>query len=304
MRRVGPPRALPLRERRPGAPPRRAGLGVDDVAAAGPRDADGVVVGLERIDEALIARVPHLRIIAKYGVGLDNIALAACAARRIAVGWTPGVNAAAVAELTLTLMLGLATGAFARAAELRDGAWNKRGGVLLSGRTVGVVGLGYVGREVVHLLRPFGCRVLGNDVVDRSAWCTAEGVETVDQDTIWSTADVVTLHVPLTADTHHLIDDRVLARFRPEAVLVNTSRGKVVDQAALQRALVAGRIAGAALDVFESEPPTTRRCSGSTLIATPHIGGGSREAVLAMGRAAIAHLTRFFASRNEERISA
>src|SRR6185436_7531340 len=188
-------------------------------------DADAGVVGLEPIDDELLARTPRLRLIAKYGVGLDNIDGDACARRGVSVGWTPGVNAISVAELTLTLMLGLVTGAFHRSAELREGTWNKRGGTLLSGRTVGVVGLGHVGREVVRLLRPFRCRVLGNDVADRRAWCAAEGVAVVDKETIWSSADVITLHVPLTPETRHLVDARVLARLRPGAVLVNTSRG-------------------------------------------------------------------------------
>jgi D-3-phosphoglycerate dehydrogenase len=268
-------------------------------------DADAAVVGLERVDEALLARTPRLRVIAKYGVGLDNIDGAACERHGVTVGWTAGVNALSVAELTLTLMLSLMNQAFRRAAELRAGAWNKRGGVLLSGRTVGVVGLGHVGREVMRLLRPFGCRVLGNDVVDRSAWCAAEGVVPADKETIWRTADVVTLHVPLTAETRHLVDERVLACMRPEAVLINTSRGAVVDQNALEQALAAGRIAGAALDVFAAEPLIDAGLLAlPNLICTPHIGGASREAVLAMGRAAIAHLEAFFATRHDERISA
>jgi phosphoglycerate dehydrogenase-like enzyme len=271
-------------------------------------DADGVVVGLERIDEALIARVPHLRIIAKYGVGLDNIALGACAARRVAVGWTPGVNAGAVAELTLTLMLGLATGAFTRAAELRAGVWNKVGGTLLGGRTVGIIGLGHVGRAVAALLEPFRCRILGNDIEDRRAWCEAAEVEAATKADIYATADVVTLHVPLTPETHHLIDAAALARFRTDAVLVNASRGPVVDLSALRDALVAGRLRGAALDVWEEEPAADAALLAlPNVIGTPHIGGSAEEAVVAMGRAAIGHLVDHFEAAGaveEERVPA
>ena len=265
-------------------------------------DAEGAVIGLERVDDALLSRLPRLRIVAKYGVGLDNVALAACARRGVRVAWTPGVNARAVAELTLTFMLGLANGAFARAAELRAGRWNKTGGALLAGRTVGIVGLGHVGRTVAALLAPFGCRLLGNDVEDRRAWCASAGVAPASKDELYAAADVVTLHVPLTADTRHLIDARALASFRPGAVLINTSRGAVVDQAALRDALAAGRLGGAALDVWEAEPAADPALLAlPNVVGTPHIGGAAVEAVLAMGRTAIGHLVEHFDAERTEK---
>ena len=265
-------------------------------------DAEGAVVGLERIDDAVLRHLPRLRILAKYGVGLDNVALADCARRGVRVAWTPGVHARAVAELTLTFMLGLANGAFARAGELRGGRWNKSGGTLLAGRTVGIVGLGHVGRTVAALLAPFGCRLLGNDVEDRRTWCASAGVTPVGKDELYATADVVTLHVPLTTETRHLIDGRALAAFRPGATLINTSRGAVVDQAALREALATGRLGGAALDVWEAEPAADPALLAlPNVIGTPHIGGAAVEAVLAMGRTAIGHLVEHFdAGRSEE----
>ena len=264
-----------------------------DALAAFLAGAEGVVVGLEPVDEPLLLCLPTLRVVAKYGVGLDNVAVEACARRGVTVAWTPGVNAQSVAELTLTFMLALANGAFARAAELRAGTWNKRGGTLLAGRTVGIVGLGHVGRALATLLAPFGCRLLGNDVADRVAWCAAAGVEPVSKDALYAEADVVTVHVPLTRDTERMIDTRVLARLRRDAVLVNTSRGGVVDQAAHHAALVDGRLRGAALDVWADEPAADPALLAlPNVIGTPHIGGSTDEAVLAMGRAAIAHLVR------------
>lgn len=262
-------------------------------------DADAAVIGLERIDESLLDRV-RLRLVAKYGVGLDNIDRDACARHGVRVGWTGGVNAVAVAELTLTFMLALESQAFVRAFQLRGGVWHKRGGTLLSGKTIGVIGLGHVGREVVRLLQPFRCRLLGNDVVDRSAWCAEAGVEPVTKDTIFRTADVITLHVPLGDDTRHLVGAAALASMRAHAILVNTSRGEVVDPAALKQALLEGRIGGAGLDVYPEEPPADMELLGlPNVICTPHIGGAAREAVLAMGRSAIEHLDRFFHAGEE-----
>jgi D-3-phosphoglycerate dehydrogenase len=257
-------------------------------------DADAAVIGIERVDEALLAHTPALRLVAKYGDGLDNIDAPACERRGVAVGWTPGVNATAVAELTLGLMLALSSQAYRHAFDLREGEWTRHGGVLLSGKTIGVIGCGHVGREVVRLLQPFGCRLLGNDVADLSAWAPVAGVRPASKEEIFRTADVVTLHVPLTAATHRLVDARALATFRPTAVLVNTSRGELVDQTALEEALGDGRLAGAALDVHDEGAPGTSLLKLPNVIGTPHIGDGAREAVLAMGRAAIGHLEQFF----------
>jgi phosphoglycerate dehydrogenase-like enzyme len=263
-------------------------------------DADGAVVGLERIDATLLKSCPRLRFVAKYGVGLDGIDLEACRDLGVTVGWTPGVNCRSVAELTLCLLLGLFRNVFATSSLLREGRWHKQGGRQLTKATVGIVGLGHVGRDLVPLLKPFGCRILVNDIVDVSAFCAKHQIEIVNKDYLYATADAVTLHVPLTSTTRRLIDDAALRQFRSDAFLVNTSRGEVVDQEALKRALIARRLAGAALDVFDVEPPTDRDLLELvTFVGTPHIGGSAREAVLAMGRSAITHLERFALSTRE-----
>ena len=258
-------------------------------------DAEAAIVGLEKVDETLLAAKPGLRMIAKYGVGLDNIDRDACDRHGVALGWTGGVNARSVSEIALGFMLGLTHNVFRNAFLLRDGAWNKRGGVLLSGKTVGIIGLGHVGKDLTRLLAPLGCRILGNDIEDRSDFCREWQVTPCDKKTLYAEADIVTLHVPLTPLTHHLIDATTLARLKPGAFLINTSRGSVVEQAALHAALVNGALAGAALDVYEKEPPDDidfLRQPG--LVATPHIAGNANEVVLAMGRSAIGHLRSFF----------
>jgi D-3-phosphoglycerate dehydrogenase len=258
-------------------------------------DAKGLVVGLERIDDSVLARCPGLEIIAKYGVGLDNIDLAACEKRGIKIGWTGGVNRLSVAEMTLGFMLALSRNLYKTSADLRRGEWNKNGGAQLSGRTVGIIGVGHVGKEVIRLLRPFGCRILVNDIIEQAGYYRAVGAEETSKEEIFRRAEIVSLHVPLTEKTRRLINAETLALMRRDAYLINTARGPLVDHAALKRALVSGKIAGAAIDVYETEPPTdVELLSLENIITTPHIGGNSAEAVFAMGRSAIGHLTQHF----------
>lgn len=274
------------------SPDDRGDLTDRDALAAYLADADGVVLGLEPLDDSVLARCPRLKVVAKYGVGLDNIDLSACRARGIHVGWTPGVNRRSVAELALGAALVLMHDAYRTATLLSGGTWCKQGGVLLSGKTVGIVGVGNIGRDLVGLLAPFGCPILGCDIVDQSAWFAAHGVEAVDLPTLLRDSDVVTLHVPLTPLTHHMIDAAALRAMKPTAVLINTSRGPVVSREALKQALGEGWIAAAAMDVHDGpEPPEDRAYLAlPTLMPTPHIGGSSREAIRAMGQSAIDHL--------------
>lgn len=279
----------------PGAVLNLDGRRLDGAALADfARGGDALVVGLEKVDTALLDACPELRMIAKYGVGLDNIDIAACKERGIAIGWTGGVNRRSVAELVLCFMLGLCRNVFHTSTLLRGGVWEKNGGVQLSGRTVGIVGLGYTGREVARLLEPLHCRVLANDILPMDDYARENGIAMVDKDTLFAEADVVTLHVPLTPQTNRLVDEARLARMKTDAILINACRGEVVDQAALKQALINGTIGAAALDVFESEPPADLEFLAlPNLVATAHIGGNAAEAVLAMGRSAIAHLRAF-----------
>jgi len=259
-------------------------------------DADAAIVGLERIDDALLARCPRLRAVAKFGVGLDNVDLDACRQRGVYVGWTPGINRRTVAEVTLGFMIGMAHNMFFTTHLLKQGTWHKEGGTELTGKTVGIIGLGHIGKELVELLRPFRCPVLANDILDVSDFARSAGVRLASQEEIFRTADFVTLHVPLTEATRHLINERTLSLFQPEACLINTSRGKVVEQDALKKALQGNKLRMAALDVFEIEPPPDQEfLQLPNLVCTPHIAGTPLEAVVALGRSAIEHLDAFFA---------
>ena len=242
-----------------------------------------VVAGTERYDAALLDGAPDLRLIARTGVGLDSIDLEAARARGVAVAWTPEAPADSVAELTVGLIVSLARQVLLADRELRRGVWQRRTGWLVGARTVGIVGLGRIGGRVARLLRPFGCRLLATDPDPAAAARASEvGAALVPLEELLARSDVVTLHVPLLETTRGLIDAPRLAAMRPGALLVNTSRGEVVDEAALLLALEAGRLGGAALDVFQDEPYAGPLAARDDVILTAHMGSCSDEGRKAM----------------------
>jgi len=251
--------------------------------------AERAIVSLEVLDEAVLAALPELAIVSKYGVGLDGLDLDALRRRKLRLGWQGGVNRRAVAELVIAFAISLLRGIPTTSAELQGGAWRPHTGRELSGRTVGIVGCGHVGKDLARLLVPFGCRVLAHDICDFPVFYHELHIAKVGLDELLAEAEMVTLHVPLDASTRGMIDARRLALMRQDAILINAARGGLVDEAALAAALRGGRIAGAALDVFMREPPEPDNplLRLPNAIVTPHIGGSSEEAILAMGRAAI-----------------
>lgn len=252
------------------------------------RGHDRAIVGLERIDDGVLAQLPELRVISKYGVGLDGLDVAAIARRGVRLGWTAGVNRRSVAELTLAFAIALLHRVPECDVALRQGQWQKLVGRQLTGKIIGIIGCGAVGQELVRLLAPFECRVLANDIRDYPEFYAAHRVTAVDLDALLSAADIVTLHVPLDASTRRMIGAAQLARMRPGACLINAARGGLIDEEALADALEGGRLAGAAFDVFAMEPDANPRLVVlPTFLGTPHIGGSTQEAQLAMGRAAI-----------------
>lgn len=249
------------------------------------------VLALEPVDDALLARLPELKVVSKFGVGLDGLDLDALDRRGVLLAWTGGTNSRSVAELALMMIIALLRRVPALNAEMKAGGFRQEKGGTLSGRVVGLVGGGAVGRDLARLLAPFGTRVLCADPAPDHRALNELDVETVELDELLRSSDVVSVHAPLTPATRGLIGAGALAKMKPSAVLVNTARGGLVDEAALKAALKEGRLAGAGLDVFESEPPKDPELiSLPSVLATPHIGGSTEEAILAMGRAAIAGL--------------
>jgi phosphoglycerate dehydrogenase-like enzyme len=250
------------------------------------RNAVGAIVSTDPFDASVIANSPALRVIARVGVGVDSIDLDAATAHGIAVTVTPGANEGTVADHTVALMLAAVRRISEHDAAVRRGEWNRTGehsAWLLSGGTVGLIGFGHIGRIVAARLRGFDVRVLVNDPIEPRE----PSVEAVDLDTLLAAADVVSLHVPLLPSTRGLIGARELALMRPGAILVNTARGGVVDEAALVDALQSGRLRAAALDVFADEPPAgSRLLSLPNVVLSPHIAGLSIRSVRDMARSA------------------
>ena len=255
------------------------------------RGHDRVIVGLERIDDQVLAQVPELRIISKYGVGLDGLDLPALARRGVKLAWAGGVNRRSVSELTLAFAIALLHRVPETGTTLRGGAFTPLVGRQLTGRTVGIVGCGFVGKDLVSLLAPFGCRVLAHDIRDYPEFYAAFGIEPVSLERLLAEAEIVTVHVPLDDATRGMIGAPQLARMQRGSFLINAARGGLVDERSLIDALSSGHLAGAACDVFEVEPEANPELLAlPTFLGTPHIGGSTTEAQLAMGRAAIAGL--------------
>ncbi|CUJ30741.1 hydroxyacid dehydrogenase [Achromobacter xylosoxidans] len=252
--------------------------------AAGQADAL-IVRNRSQVDAALLAAAPRLRAVGRLGVGLDNIDLPGCAARGIQVVPATGANARAVAEYVIGTLLALLRGTYAASAEVAGGEWPRAAlsqGLEAHGRTLGVVGFGGIGQLTARLAAGLGMRVVACDAAlpaDHPAWADA-GATRLELDDLLAQADAVTLHVPLTSGTRHLLDAARIARMRPGAVLINTSRGGIVDETALAAALRGGHLGGAALDVFEQEPLSAGGplAGAPNLILTPHIAGLTREA--------------------------
>jgi phosphoglycerate dehydrogenase-like enzyme len=252
---------------------------------------DCAITALERLDAATLSALPGLRIISKYGVGLDMLDLEAMERRAIRLGWTKGVNCRSVAELAVGAMIALLHRIGPAQEEMRQGVWHQAVGRQLSGKTVGIIGCGHVGKDVVRLLEPFRCRILAYDVVCYSDFYREFSVDPTNLELLLCESDVVTLHVPLDNSTANLLSADRLARMKQGAVVINTARGGLVDEDALKTGLKSGRIGGAAFDVFAVEPPIDSELIAlPSFMATPHIGGSTEEAILAMGRAAIVGL--------------
>ena len=268
-----------------------------EALAAGARDAEGLLCLLtDRIDAAFIKSCPRLRVISSCSVGLDHVDLEAATRRGIPVGYTPGVLAETTADLAFALLLGAARRIVEADAFVREGRWTWEhrwdpDGFLgrdVYGATLGVIGLGAIGRAVAARARGFGMRVLGWSRTPREL----EGVELVELSELLAAAQFVTVHVALTPETRGLLDAAALARMREDAILVNTARGGIVDEAALVAALRGGRLAAAALDVFAREPldPASPLLDAPNLVLTPHIGSASVATRARMAELAVENL--------------
>jgi D-3-phosphoglycerate dehydrogenase len=246
---------------------------------------DGFIAGLDAITAEVFEAADRLKVIARYGVGVDAVDLEAARRKGVVVTNTPGANSVSVAELTLGLMLSLARDIPAAVNATRRGEWPRWQGLSLEGKTIGLLGFGAIGRHVARLLGNFDCTLLAYDPIADAAQASALGVRLVSQAEVVSQADFLSLHCPVTDETRGLVDAAFLASMKPGAFLINTARGELVDENALLEALDSGRLKGAALDAFVTEPPAkdSPLLSHPRLIATPHSGAHTDGATNAMG---------------------
>ena len=246
------------------------------------------IIGLERMDEFVLSRLPELKVIGKYGVGLDLIDLDSMRKFNKRLGWTSGVNKRSVSELVISFMIEMLHRIPAASREVLSGTWRQHVGNLLTGKTIGIIGCGNIGKDLVKLLQPFECPILVHDIRQYIEFYNQYKIKAMGLEELLTNADVVTLHIPLDNTTRGILSKKRIELMKPTAILINAARGGLVDESALKAVLKEGRLAGAAFDVFSSEPPQDMELiQFPNFLATPHIGGSAEEAILAMGRAAI-----------------
>ncbi len=272
-------------------------------------DCEAVIVAAKPMRREFVDAAPRLRLLHHQGVGYqDTVDVAALKARNVALALTPAGTTIGVAEHTVMLTLAVCKRLAFADSELRQGRWHINSlrpySFELFGRTVGYVGMGRIGREAAARFKAFGTAGLYHDPVVRLSADEerALGVSRVPFDELIARADVITLHVPSGKDTRHLIDAAALGRMKPEAIVINTARGTIIDEPALVRALQEGRIAGAGLDVFEDEPftPENPLAALPNVVLTPHIAAGTRDALKTKMRALFQNVQRFFAGQPME----
>jgi D-3-phosphoglycerate dehydrogenase len=246
------------------------------------------IIALEKIDDNILSQLPELKVISKYGVGLDMINMKSMQKYGIRLGWSEGVNRRSVSELVISLSIALLRHIPESNKKILSGIWEQHIGRQLSGKNFGIIGCGSVGKDLVELLQPFKCKILVNDIKRYDVFYKKYDLNVVGKKELLLKSDVVTLHTPLDNSTKNMLSASMLKLMKPSSVLINIARGGLINEIALKKMLMDGRLAAAALDVFEIEPPQDKELLNlSNFLATPHIGGSSQEAILSMGMAAI-----------------
>jgi D-3-phosphoglycerate dehydrogenase len=238
-----------------------------------------------------------LKLVSRVGIGLDGIDWTEIKRRKIEVAYTPDAPSLSVAELTVGFMICLTRNIVQTSLSMRNKLWERYTGTQLSGKVIGIIGLGRIGKKVSDLLKPFNCRIIVNDIEPDFEFIERNSLTLCDKQEIYESADFVTLHVPLTELTHHLVGEEVLRTMKKDAFLVNTSRGSVVDVRALYGALKNDQIKGAALDVYPEEPYSGPLVDLDNVILTCHMGSCTRESRKLMEIEAAQAVVDFFSGR-------
>ncbi len=246
---------------------------------------DGYIAGLDGIDANALKNADRLKVISRYGVGVDNVDLTAAREKDIVVTNTPGANSVSVAELAIGLLLALARQIPEAVDAVHQGKWPRYTGISLEGKTVGILGLGAIGKQLARRLAGFDCRIVAHDPFGDESFAKDMHVELTTLDNVLIQADFLSLHLPLLPETRGMVNSDFLGRMKKGSFLLNTSRGEVVDESALLEALQSGQLRGAALDAFTLEPPDPKNplLNLPQVIATPHLGAQTDGATSNMG---------------------
>jgi len=256
-------------------------------------DCEGVIIGVDPLSAAVLASAPKLQAVAKYGVGVDNIDLSACKDRGIKVSRTVGANAQAVADFAFALMLAVARQVLPIDQRCRQSDWSKITTIDVYGKTLGLLGLGAIGRGVAERARGFNMKILAHDVFWDESYASRIGIARAMPEQIYAQADFISLHLPLLPETQNLIGERELKMMKPTAVLVNTARGGLIDESALLAALQTRQIYGAGMDAFSKEPLTDPAWYAlDNLVIGSHAAASTVGATEMMGRMAADNIIR------------
>lgn len=252
---------------------------------------DGYLAGLDYVTEKVLKSSHTLKVVSRYGAGVDRVDLQAARENGIIVTNTPGVNAVAVAELAMGLFLSLARNIPFLDRKTREGEWVRSMGTELGGKTMGIMGLGAVGKNLAGYAQGFGMHVIAYDPYMNKEYADAHNIEAASFEDVIKKSDFLSLHLPLTPDTKHLINEEVMSKMKPAAVIVNTSRGGIIDENAAYKFLKDGKLGGLGIDVFEMEPPKDSPLFElNNVVVTPHTAAHTKEATENMANAAAENL--------------
>lgn len=262
------------------------------------KDCDGYIAGLDSITERVLDSCPKLKVISRYGAGYDRVDLRAAKKHQITVTNTPGVNAQAVGELAFGLILCSARKIASLDNQLRSGRWVRSTGIELFGKTLGIVGLGAIGKVVANCAKGFGMDVMAYDPFIDTGYCQKQEIRSVTIDELIRRSNIITLHLPLNADTMHLINAERISEMQDGAIIVNASRGGIIDEEAAYQALKSGKLGGLGLDAFETEPPEASPLFElPNVTVTPHTGAHTKEATENMANTAVKNLIDVLSGR-------
>jgi len=254
------------------------------------QDAAGIIAGTEELSGDILRTAKKLRAISRCGVGLDSVDLASAEKLNIKVFSTPDAATEAVAELTMALILSVLRKIPQMHSSIISGKWSRQSGTLLAGKTLGIIGLGRIGKRVVELARPFGVDIIATENSPDKRYVENACIRLVGLEDLLRTSDIVSVHVPFSHATERMLNAKRLGMMKRGAILINTSRGGIVDEEALCKALEAKRIQGAALDVFREEPYSGKLIAMENVVLTPHVGSYAQESRILMEDEAVTNL--------------